>query len=310
MQNLKKFIKSFNKKQTLLLSLSGVALILLFILLCLLLYPRLTKEEMGEGAPEFLFSISSEKNNLKALLGVAVQDDKVYITDSENGKILIFSEEGKLVSSFPVGDEKKPYPVGIVKVDDKIYVSELGSGKILVFEENGRLLKKFASDVLLKPTALYFFDNKLYVTDIGDHTVKVFDLKGKLLLKFGSWGDKNGAFSYPNAVATNGKRIFVSDSNNRRVQVFNEKGKFLEIFDYSFQLPRGIAIDSLGRVHVVDTLSYSVCVFNKEGDFLFEYGGFDNGECYLPNGVAIDGSLARIYVTNRNGTISVFSYEK
>ncbi|MDP3014514.1 MAG: hypothetical protein Q8M92_09745, partial [Candidatus Subteraquimicrobiales bacterium] len=230
--------------------------------------------------------------------------------DSENGKIQIISKEGHPITSFSVKGKNESYPVGIVKIEREIYVSDLEGGKILVFKENGRFVKEFAQDKLIKPLGLSFFKDRLFVTDIGDHSVKVFNLKGDLLFKIGSFGDKKGTFAFPNAVATDGERIFVSDSNNQRVQVFDKKGKFLKVFNYPLKLPRGITLDNFSRVHVVDAFAQSVFVFDKEGNFLFNYGDFDSGECYLPNGIAIDESMARIYVTNRNGTISVFSYEK
>jgi DNA-binding beta-propeller fold protein YncE len=67
----------------------------------------------------------------------------------------------------------------------------------------------------------------------------------------------------------------------------------------SFWGPRGIAVDSFGHVLVADTGNKRIVVFDKDGNYLTEFGtsGFDPGQFDEPVGVAaaLSGS---VYVTD------------
>ena len=81
---------------------------------------------------------------------------------------------------------------------------------------------------------------------------------------FGCYGDGNGQFNRPNAIAQDrAGNLYVSDSKNNRVQVFYCKGEFLSIFSKKgavskpIILPRGIFVSSDQFVYV--TIRTNVC---------------------------------------------------
>ena len=65
---------------------------------------------------------------------------------------------------------------------------------------------------------------------------------------------------------------------NNRTQTFNATGGFLMekgMFgagDGQFRQPRGIAVDTIGNVYVVDTDNSRIQKFSSEGDFLVAWG--------------------------------------
>ncbi|MCL5292352.1 MAG: 6-bladed beta-propeller [Actinobacteria bacterium] len=279
------------------------------------------------GQPEYLYSISTKGNaKLSKPLSVAVSGKNVYVADSANGKLAIFTRKGSLVNSVKLLKDAIPYPLGIA-LDERgrIYISIEVKGfyYIMVVDGYGRFLGKFPGDSSLKagdqpvlnhPMGLFYQDNKLYVTDTGDHDVKVLSTAdGKLLKRFGRAGYTNGEFMFPHGIAADEKNIYVVDSNNSRVQVFDKNGKFKYLFKpdkkQPLVIPRGIAIDSLGRVHVVDLAQSKVFVFTKEGKYLLSYGAGRGGEALAyPNGIAIDSEAGLIYIADRqNDRIAVFS---
>ena len=74
-----------------------------------------------------------------------------------------------------------------------------------------------------------------------------------------------------------------------------------------FSLPRGIGVDSTGRVWIVDTLNHRVTAY-QGGNRVVQFGelGVEAGQLYFPNGLALDRE-GRIYVTERGlNRISVF----
>lgn len=279
-------------------------------------------------APRFLFDITQGDKRLKIPLGVATYENKIFVTDSGNGLVQVFDSDGRSLRSFSVKRPEKrdlsllSYPVGIA-VDDsgKIFISDIRSKNLLLFDLEGKYLDVFSSKLartkkaLVKPLALTCANGKLYVTDVGqgEQAVEVFNVHGELLFKFGRPGIDKGEFSYPNGIAVDKDgKIFVADSNNGRIQVFNKEGKILYLFKGGLRLPRGLAIDGQHRLHVVDAFLCKVYVFDIKGKRLFSYGtkGSGKGEFFLPNGIAIDATTSRIYITDRgnNGRIQVWKY--
>jgi sugar lactone lactonase YvrE len=86
-----------------------------------------------------------------------------------------------------------------------------------------------------------------------------------------------------------------------------------------FVRPMGVAADSRGNMYVTDMQGDRVCVFNKDGRFLFEFGGFGvawpaagykatwkPGTFNLPDGIAVD-DRGDIYVADSmNQQVQVF----
>ncbi|MBE0448161.1 MAG: SMP-30/gluconolactonase/LRE family protein [Actinobacteria bacterium] len=314
--------------------------LLIFLLIALvgttgILFYSITNYRDGETSktqpssktrPSYVLSIGSKNNHrLRAPLNVATTDNLLYVADSDNGLLSIFSQTGTFKSSInPAPGAQNVYPLGVA-VDQKqrVYLTlTVGSeNKIMVFNAKGSFLYEFPKSANGtstlppgKPMAVFSANNRLYVTDILDHDIKVYNLDGELVTRFGRPGSAKGEFSYPNGiVADTAGYIYVSDSNNGRVQVFDEKGEFSHLFivpkKNPLALPRGIAIDKLGWVHVVDTLRHQVFVFTKQGKFLFTYGKFGTRKDTLsyPNGVAIDSKTGAIFIADKmNNRVSVW----
>jgi len=102
--------------------------------------------------------------------------------------------------------------------------------------------------------------------------------------------------------------VYVTDTWNHRVQKFNPTGKPIKTWGQFgqplpedpassgyFWGPRGIAVDTQGRVFVADTGNKRIVVFDSNGNYLTEFGtgGFDPGQFDEPVGVAVanDGTV-------------------
>ncbi len=114
----------------------------------------------------------------------------VYVTDSNNGRLLVFSPDGTLVAQVGRGSGKGNLglPRGIaVDGQDRVYVVDASGQQVFVydgFKEGAARLDYLAS--------------------------------------FGTEGVSNGAFAYPNGIAVDGRgRLYVADSANNRVQLWS-----------------------------------------------------------------------------------------
>lgn len=123
--------------------------------------------------------------------GIVVDEQgKVYVSDSNNGRLVIFDPAGKVVAAINRGVA--------------------------------------AGDLGLPRGAAIDGSDRLYIVDTAGHTVRVYrtaDGKSALpryLGTFGVEGQTDGTFEYPNGVATDDRdRVYVTDRENNRVQVWS-----------------------------------------------------------------------------------------
>jgi uncharacterized protein (TIGR03663 family) len=153
----------------------------------------------------------------------------------------------------------------------------------------------------------------VYVADSNNHRIQKFDSGGQFLTQWGSEGTGPGQFKEPWGLAVDAAgHVYVADTWNHRIQKFDGEGNFLlqwgsygstggaAVGDEGlFWGPRDIAIDAAGNVYVTDTGNKRVQVFDPDGQFLAQWGGFgvEDGQMDEPVGIAIDED-GNIYVAD------------
>lgn len=122
--------------------------------------------------------------------GIVVdQGGNAFVTDSNNGRMVIFDTKGVI---------------------------------------GGTISRGFAAGDLGLPRGIAFDDQKrLFVVDTMDHQVRIYKVGDKpsvaptYVLSFGEEGRADGTFEYPNGLATDNRaRIYVTDRENNRLQVW------------------------------------------------------------------------------------------
>lgn len=127
--------------------------------------------------------------------------------------------------------------------------------------------------------------DNIWVTDNGNHTVIKFSRDGKVLMTLGEKnvaGEDAAHFDKPTdiAFAQNGDFYIADGYGNSRVVKFNQEGKFLMAWGKKgagpgeFNLPHAIRLDAAGQVYVGDRENDRVQVFDANGKFLRQFGGF------------------------------------
>ncbi len=116
--------------------------------------------------------------------------DNVYLTDSNNGRVVVLDQSGKQLSTINRG----------------VSVGDLGLPRGVAIDDTGRL----------------------YVVDATAHSVQIYlvgtdkNARPRYVGTIGEEGLQEGAFEYPNGVAADTRaRIYVTDRENNRVQVWS-----------------------------------------------------------------------------------------
>jgi DNA-binding beta-propeller fold protein YncE len=153
--------------------------------------------------------------------------------------------------------------------DGFYYIAEFGDNqRISKFDGAGKFLNCWGSPgsepgqfariraLVLGP------DGLLYAADACNHRIQVFTREGQLVRVWGSQGHGVGQLSYPYDLAFSPRKtpwLYVVEYGNNRVQKFTPEGTSLGTWGGSgrepgrLAAPWALAVDSKGRVHVVDS---------------------------------------------------------
>jgi len=161
-------------------------------------------------------------------------------------------------------------------------------------------------------------DGSIYVANSGNNRIEKFSESGVLLDTYGTYANvlegaaAGGTMNQPwdVAVGTDGS-IYVADTFNHRIQKLSANGTFIKMWGTFAQGddpenlwgPRSIAVAPNGNVLVTDTGNKRVLVFDKNLNYVTQFGGagFEAGQFDEPVGIAInsDGLVAVADTWNR-----------
>lgn len=154
-------------------------------------------------------------------------------------------------------------------------------------------------------------NNEILVADTNNHRIQIFDHEGRFKFQFGECGKRDGQLLYPNRVGVvkpSGDIVVTERSPTHQIQIYNQYGQFVRKFGANIlQHPRGVAVDSKGRIIVVECKVMRVVIFDQNGTVLHKFGCSKHLE--FPNGVVVNGMNEIFISDNRAHCVKVFSYE-
>lgn len=219
---------------------------------------------------------------------------RLYVVDSRNERIQVFSTEGSEGAELPLDARSDP-TVSLVGFEplgeavDDLVITDTGE-QLRLFGDSSRILKKGLSTAvfgapgrdsgeLREPRGVAALPgDRLIVADTGNHRMQIFQSDGSARV-IGERGREPGFFYSPSDVAVNSDGIvYVADADNARVQMFTDQGIYLHSFGEEgtgrgedqaslsqFGEPTALAIDRQDRVHVVDPPNQRVVTFDDRG---------------------------------------------
>ena len=228
--------------------------------------------------------------------GLAVNEwDEIAVTDRVNGRIQVFSSEGKLIRCF--GKNGSNYgefndPRGVTW-DGKgnIIVADSGNNRIQQFSGTGEFISTFGRDLNEPLNISIGHHGNIIVADSGNKRIQVFSPEGQFLFKLG----KEGELSCPCSCIFYNNQYIVSDLDDHCIKAFNEEGQFLYKFgtkgegDGQFNKPLGLAVDKSGHLLVCDGINHRLQQFKLDGTFLVKFGrrGSNPGQFVNPLFLAV-----------------------
>lgn len=196
----------------------------------------------------------------------------------------------------------------------RVHVAQRGTDRpVVVFDRDGREIGAWGEGALAEPHYINAANGGVLVADRDAHQVLRFDGAGKLTQALGRrhWPSLDAPFNHPTAAAqAPGGDIFVSDGyGNSNVHRFSADGSLVRTWGQpgagpgEFTTPHAVAVDRRGRVLVADRENNRVQVFDREGNFLAEWGDF-----YHPMQIWID-DRDLVFVTDQIPRISLLTLD-
>uniref|UniRef100_A0AC35FAT8 Uncharacterized protein n=1 Tax=Panagrolaimus sp. PS1159 TaxID=55785 RepID=A0AC35FAT8_9BILA len=153
-------------------------------------------------------------------------------------------------------------------------------------------------------------EGDIVVADANNHRIQIFDSQCNFKFSFGEPGKRDGQLLYPNRVAINPKNgdyVITERSPTHQVQIFNRFGSFIRKFGTTIlQHPRGVCVDSEGRIIVVECKLMRVCVFSSVGHLLHQFSALKH--LMFPNNICAGPDNQLFICDNREHCIKVFNY--
>lgn len=225
--------------------------------------------------------------------GLAIYQGLVFVADTQNQRIQVFSRIGDWQYLIRAGSQqdylKTPCNVTVSR-QGYIYVVDSGTSRIAVFDQSGRFIRSFGSPGKNKgefanPYGIAISSkDEVYVADTENSRIQVLDAHGQVSKIFGRPGTRPGEFKTPYAIALDAKdNLYVLDYGIPRIQVLDRQGICRQDFGRrgvgggEFSIPRGLAVDSKGRIYVADTLNHRIQIFTPKGEFIESFGSKGRG---------------------------------
>jgi len=277
------------------------------------------------------------------MYGLAVdQQGSLFVVDNGNNRIQKFDNGGNFIilwGNFGSANANFHNPTGMA-CDGKgdVWVVDTNNHRVQKFDGKlGGYLMKFGSrgngeGQFNAPwgIAVDRVRGYLYVVDSANFRVQKFDMTGEFIMAWGSFGNGDGQFYFPRGVAVDQEdgSVYVVDMGNHRIQKFDTSTNVLPqlltkwggspaaghasspLAQEAGQLrsPWGITVDGAGDVYVTDTGNHRIEKFDREGNFITQWGGFGNGDGQFnfPYGIAVDAKGSVFVVDSGNTRVQQF----
>jgi len=172
------------------------------------------------------------------------------------------------------------------------------------------------TDMAIAPDGSVYVCNRSYEYRPDGVHVTVATLDEEYITEFGAFGEGDGQFTWPTAVALDSKgNLYLADEWTNFISKFTKDGEFVSKWgtsgsgDGELNRPSGLAIDADDNIIVVDSQNNRVQKFTLDGKYINQFGskGTADGQFDLPWGVAVD-KEGHIYVADwRNDRIQKFT---
>ncbi len=277
-------------------------------------------EEPDEAHVRHVGSLVLPHQSLARPIAVACAEGRVAVADPLAGAAFVLDLDRKrwrLVRPPRGAERSTPTGVGLLSDGTLLIVDaqrrELQS---LPPKKGRRAIPLLQDSELVRPTAIEMLnDSEAVLVDTGGHQLYLVNIAEGSMQSIGPGRGLVGeGFNFPvDAAPSEDGSLYVSDGLNAVIQRLSNDSVSLVaggvgLGGPALIRPKGLAVDTAGRLHVVDAGMQHVQVYGADGSLAGRYGGPGPGEgsLALPAGICIESNL--VYVADSlNRRVQVYS---
>ncbi len=199
---------------------------------------------------------------------VAANSQYVYVLDTFNNRIQMYSHQGSFIRLIVPGDYSISHPRGIAADEDYIFLSDTGNSRIIRMNASGAdpmLIGKSGKGQLQfgHPVGIDIKGDEVFIVDTQNQRIQVISKDGAYLREFPVEGWVAEVYNEPYVVVASDGTLYYSDPSKGQVTQIDQDGKILKrirnsIDGNSLSLPMGLGIMPNGDVFVVDAGNHAV----------------------------------------------------
>ena len=255
-----------------------------------------------------------EKGELNCPSGIALlNNESIYIADTFNKRIQVFSTAGEFLTEF--GKGKLSYPHSIALYDKLVFVTDyienasiefkktpsselrIGTKRGSMYFKSHKFIRQSAKGVLNRPCGIAVDrDGEVLVADNRNNRIAVLNLELELVREIG----KDTLIS-PRDVKINNNNIFVADNNeSNSLHIFTKSGDKIRSFT---KLDKGtgyiyFCFDLYNNIIVSDYVNRSIQIFTIEGELIHKIVCESS-----PTGIVVNNNNNNIICVCNNGIV-------
>ena len=206
-------------------------------------------------------------------------DSTVYV--GQPGQLQTYNAEGKLLDTWRDAD-RLGLVTAIGLTGKHVLLADTRDRCLRRFDRSGKFLNNIGKDNRMRGFLVpnrhldFAVDSQgiIHAANPGKHRVEQYTLEGKLLGHFGRFDGRDpagftGCCNPTNVALTPKGQVVVTVKADPHVKVYDASGKFLAVVGKGdFELAcknMDVAVDSKGRIYVVDTVRLDICVYTQKG---------------------------------------------
>lgn len=265
----------------------------------------------AEERPVYLGSFDTVKAKP---MWISAIDNSLYVSYASGPIVDIYTFKGEKTKEIRASLFTKEAAAlqGMAKSGEKLLVADYANKALTILDGSGKVQDGFLQTTdgqSITPIGVTARGRVFYVTNLNYHGWFALGDDGELITEV-KGDQENTKLEFPYGIqATEDGRVLVTDPQGGKIKAFNCAGWYaydLPTEEVGLKNPQGIALDGLGRIHVVDNGTGQIFVYSNEGKYMFAYG---EKEAQNLSNVAVDASSRLIFATDTDrNKIMVWGY--